>query len=294
VKSNKLAISVAILSLLVVVTMWISILTPHEFSLTFVDVGQGDGALLKTAGGRHVLIDAGPMKGKKSTDSKMLDYILSHNIDRIDVVIISHFHDDHYGGIIGIIDTMPVELLLMPQPLSEAERTVAGEITANLPVDSKVVYMKMGEHLDIGEDVKIEALYQKGVSDENEKSLVNMVTCYEVKTVFTGDIGATTESGIVQNLPSEILDADIVKVAHHGSKYSSSTEFYEQTTPQYAVISVGSNTYGHPTSEAMDRISSFAQVIRTDESGSVKFRFDKNGIVGTPNEIPWYESILGN
>ena len=286
--TTKLQLSLIAIAIVVMVIAWTGFSNDNRFIITFVNVGQGDGALVSTPGGRHILIDAGPQESKNNIGSTMLDYITMNSIGKVDIIIMSHFHDDHVGALQGILSVAGTELILMPTPLSEVERTIASEIAGYAPATTMVRYMKEGESVELGENISISAVFQQQTSDENDKSLINILKYYDSKILFTGDITTNTEALILEKVPKKDLDCDIIKVAHHGSKYASSEEFYQAVTPQYAVISVGKNSYGHPTDEALNRIDRYSdEILRTDELGSISFVIDKNGIKRESSDNWW-------
>lgn len=290
---NKLQISVIVISLAVMISVWGSFLYRGTFNVTFVNVGQGDGAVIQTPGGRHILVDAGPAKRDNIEESLMLEYLFNNGISKADIVVLSHYHDDHYGGLVGILNTLQTELVLLPEPLDDYEYDVACFLMDNLSESTHVAYMEMGESVQLGENITIEALYRKPNKDENERTLVATVRYFNTGILFTGDIAIETESDLLATVPPDKLRADILKVAHHGSKYSSSSAFYDAIDPSFAVISVGKNNYGHPTQDALDRVSTTAEIFRTDEVGSARFIISPDGIEKTPNQADsWLQSIV--
>ena len=135
--------------------------------------------------------------------------------------------------------------------------------------------------LAFGDNLIIQALFiREDTMDENERGIVNMVIYHDTRIMFTADIGFETEHMMIEQLPLQYLRADILKVAHHGSRFSSSSEFMQAVSPSYAVISVGArNMFGHPTQAAMDNIlATGARIMRTDEYGHIRFVLDETGI----------------
>jgi competence protein ComEC len=274
----------SLLTFFVAVTLAFSIQTATQIinrgniTVNFIDVGQGDAALITTAGGRNFLIDSGNDDATQIKNASVVRYLNSKNIRKIDVATVSHYDSDHAGGMRYVVYYFDVDLLILPLPLSEKAKEMHDEIISNADEDTQIVYASVNDNLTIGENMLADIIfYDQNSKDENEQSLVMKVTCFEEKFIFTGDIGFSTEQQILETIPNE--DINVAKVAHHGSKYSSSQEFYEALTPEYAVISVGNNSYGHPTTEAMERITATgAKIIRTDKSGTINFLINKIGI----------------
>ena len=271
--------SIIVVVFITICAVWIEIPNRGCGTVDFADIGQGDGALITTSGGRRILIDAGPRSVSNPTESAMKKYLIQRGISKIDVIVLSHYHDDHYGGIIGIAKEFTPELILLPKPINEENQKVADEIAAQISKETVIIYMKMGESFELGNEVNAEAIFRSTESsDENDRTLVLAVKCKNTKFLFTGDMTMKGEEKILQEISADKLKANVVKVAHHGSKYSSSTEFYEVASPEYAVICVGKNMYGHPTQEALDRISQTSQIMRTDKQGAIEFVIDDSGI----------------
>ena len=220
----------------------------------FIDVGQGDAILLHSSDGTDILIDGGyPDKG-----NKILIYMKRLGIKDLDLVIGSHPHADHIGGLVKVIKNFSVKEVLDPgvvystgifeeylTTIKEEQipfRTaLAGDIInfENSNLKMKVLAPYKGQ-LNYGDDI-------------NDVSFVIKVVYGEVSFLLTGDAGFDTEDKLVLNKVD--IDSDILKVGHHGSRYSSSNMFLSTVSPEVAVIQVGANnTYGHPTTEALTRL----------------------------------------
>ena len=217
-------------------------------------------------------------------------YLLKNGVTHVDGVVVTHLHSDHYRGIVelccmGMVDNLYVyesnflkhEEIEKETGLKEEQiHYVYGGMTLNLDKNASISVLSP-DRKDAGE-------YERMISyeeDENESSLMLMVTIDGVKTIVTGDADAEYESQLVGKLGAS-LDSDILKVAHHGSRYSSSQEFLNAASPEIAVIQVGTNTFGHPTEEAMNRIeSSCHKLFRTDNDGAVGFELSGGDIVHT-------------
>ena len=245
----------------------------------FINIGQGDASLIRTEGGRTFLIDSGNDDARGNADASIVTYLRNLGITHIDVATISHYDLDHAGGMRYIGYYFSPGLLILPKPRTDEEQEVHDDILENCSYSTKVVYAKVGDSLKIGDNFSTDILWRNAKSsDSNERSVVMQAKAYNDKFLYTGDIGEGTESEIVANY-GERLISNVVKVPHHGSKYSSSEEFMGAVHPVYSVISVGKNAYGHPTDEAMDRIrGAGSKVLRTDLDGTIIFKSNEIGL----------------
>ena len=225
------------------------------------------------------LIDAGTYEEGASTVSDLLDY---YGIYQVDVCIMSHWDVDHAGGIAALSVQGRTKSILTSYVPGEDDhdRDVADFFKATgLKEHEKSVFLEQldsllaGDSIALSDTVKIDVLYPYNCSGGgNEESLVLMLNVAgkeKTSVLFTGDIGKLTEDRLVADGAS--IDCDILKVAHHGSKYSSSQDFLDKASPQIAVISVGAhNFYGHPSPAALERLElAGCKVFRTDQEGAV-------------------------
>jgi competence protein ComEC len=240
----------------------------------FFDVGQGDSAFIVTPGGRQILIDGGP-------DNSVLEK-LGDNMpfwDRtIDLIILSHPEKDHLTGLIEVLKRYKVENILW----TKIERNTAEYqewIDGIKKEGARVIIAQAGEKIKIGKlEINIlnplEDLENQELEDSNDSSVVAKLIYGEKSFLFTGDISGKIEASLTEDLTQ--IDSDILKVSHHGSKYSTSDEFIKAVSPQIAVIEVGKdNSYGHPTQDVLDRLLKYGiNILRTDQGGDIKFISD--------------------
>jgi len=241
----------------------------------FLDVGQGDSELFLLPGGVQVLIDGGPPNGRVVTE---LSEILPFTDRYIDLVILTHSQLDHFGGLIQVLDTYRVGAFLWngrrgtTSAFEELERVIA---LRNVPVfvvgaRDKISYRD--GHFNILSPDNKDLL----AKDLNDTSIVAQFIYGEIKAFFTGDIGKKVERKLAETFD---LSSNILKVSHHGSKFSSSDKFLSAVTPTLAIIQVGKNSYGHPTSVTLNRLAGIgAKVFRTDSDGTIKLTFDNGGV----------------
>lgn len=268
--------------------------SPHLLRVIFFDVGQGDAALITTPGGKNILIDAGSLKGATIEESEegtliteidaaekvLIPYFNQHNISKLDALIITHPHIDHFGGALKILDSTTVQLYVdngaaVPNPYFE-------ELLKKVR-KKKIKYFTPlpGDELPIKEDnleIKFLTLPRpftpEDYSSINNSSLVIKLRYKNFTVLFTGDIEKEAELELLNW--GEELRATILKIPHHGSQTSSTLPFLEAVNPSIAVISCGrGNPYGHPHDSVIMRLTELGiETLRTDEKGGIVFVTD--------------------
>lgn len=243
-----------------------SVKAGDKLKVSYIDVGQADSILIQIPNGKNVLIDA----GNNGDATTIVNYLKAQNISRLDYVIATHSHEDHIGSMDTVIKTFDIGQVVMPKESSNT-KTFRDLLTAISSKNLKPIEAKAGVKLDFGSEVSAELLAPNstGYKDINDYSAVLRLVYGKNIFLFTGDAEAQSESEMLP-LGSQ-LKADVLKVGHHGSRTSSSAAFLKLVSPKYAVISVGKgNSYGHPTQEALSRLSGIgATIYRTDESGTI-------------------------
>lgn len=241
-----------------------------RLELYFFAVGQGDGEMAILPGNVKMVIDGGPPNGKAA---QWLGEVLPWHDRYIDMIVLSHAEQDHFGGLADIIQRYKVGVFVYNGigNSSEGFKELAAMVKEkNIPV----VIVREGDRITHG-DSKWEILSASG-KDRNEGALVMRLESKGTTALFTGDIGAETEKRLIKE---KHIQADILKVPHHGSRFSSTAEFLAAVRPRVAVVEVGKNSYGHPTKEVLERIrAAKAQLFRTDTSGTIKFVIE-NGTI---------------
>lgn len=253
--------------------------------VSFINVGQGDCALLKAPGNCDILIDAGGSSSSSSVGTQIIaPYLIKNGVTDVEYIIISHTDTDHTVGINGIIDTMDVENIIIPygQQDTENAKQIINKAKQN---GVNISYFTSGDVLKVNDEILLTAitpdLGQRTYSKEdNDTGTALRVDYGEISFMFTGDMSSTIEKYLIKNYP-DMLEADVLKVAHHGSKYSNSQEFLDVVNPSFAFIPVGENSYGHPTPETIERLEKLgAQIFRADVHKDVTFYFDSKEIKG--------------
>lgn len=248
----------------------------------FLDVGQGDGAVLRipTEGGmKTILVDAGPLTFNRDAGEKVTVPVLQHiRVDTVDLLIMSHPHADHIGGVPAVMGNIPVKEVW--DTFSQYESSLYRRVMDGVE-ERGVAYFKAGagyeSHqfspagLTILHPDSTWAVHQRNV---NNASVVVKLTYGETSFLFVGDLEREGDREISRY--GDILDADILKVGHHGSITSTTPAFLSAVTPQFAVISVGErNKFGHPSGEVIERLEGTGtEVLRTDREGAIWLKTD--------------------
>ena len=232
------------------------IISGAPLKIHFIDVGQGDSILLQS-GGKNMLIDAGP----KDSGSSVISYLKSQGVSSLDVVVATHPHEDHIGGMVSVLDSFPVGLYV---DNGETHTTSTYENLMKTLVAKQIPYaeVKAGKTIPFAPGINILVMSPSSLSgDLNQDSVILKVTDGNEKILLPGD-----SSNIQGNMQAQIL-----KVPHHGSKSGTSSQYLNQVKPEVAVISVGAgNDYGHPASSTLTALQNAgAKVYRTDIDGTV-------------------------
>lgn len=255
--------------------------------MIFVNVGQGDGAVIHTAYGATVIIDGGGGNTQSDYDpgeSIFVPYLASHGLSDIDAAFVSHFHKDHVQGVIAAINELNVRRVYYVQPqlreteplmwyakLCEAAKARGTEL-CELSEDTRLSFER-GLRLNIYLPDKLQLLS----GDENNASLLIRAEYNGVSALYTGDMSALSEEEYIRR--GAIVDSDILKVPHHGSRTAASAEWIAAVSPDFAVISCGENNpFGHPAKQTLETLDG-VRVLRTDLDGDIHFTADGSGII---------------
>lgn len=245
----------------------------------FLNVGQADCALLSTNG--HYMVIDGGNNGDADT---ILSYLEGQGVEKLDAVVGTHPHEDHIGSLDAIINHFDVDAVYMPK-IMHTSKTFEDVLDAVANKGLKIKSPSPGDTIDFS-GLEIEVLGpQREYKDFNNNSIVLKVNAGETAFLFTGDAEETAEKDILQ--ADYDLQADVLKVGHHGSSTSSSQAFLQAVKPKYAVISVGvGNSYHHPEEEALQRLQSIgAEIYRTDLQGNIVCTTDGKNIAFNCNSV---------
>ncbi len=239
---------------------------PFGLKVHFIDVGQGDSMLIQTPNGKAILVDA----GENSEGEKIVEYLKAQGIRKLDVLVGTHPHEDHIGGMDLVVDSFDIGRIYMPKK-STTTKTFKDLLNAikykNLKVDTAMA----GVGIDVDESVQISMIAPNSndYEDLNNYSVVIKLTYNNTSFLLTGDAQNISEKEMLSK--GYNLKSDVLKVGHHGSHSSTTQKFLKAVSPEYAVISLAKeNDYRHPHKETLKKLSDEKiQVFRTDESGTI-------------------------
>jgi len=249
---------------------------PVKMRVTFFDIGQGDAALIEFSGGRRMLIDAGPAQPSFDSGSRtIVPFLMRQGIRRLDAIIVTHPHNDHDGGVPAVLRSVRVDTLYGGVDVDTTQRSYLEHFADSLHIPRVALYA--GRRLQQFTPAEILVLHpslNQPTPSTNDASVVVRIIYGSVSFLFTGDAELWSEAQLTRF--GDILDSEVLKVGHHGSGTSSSREFVEHITPNWAIVSVGKrNRFGHPNPEVLERLNAMgAQVVRLDESGAAIFATD--------------------
>lgn len=248
--------------------------TDYPFFVTFIDVGQGDCELI-SCNGVNILVDG----GEERNSQKIINYLKHLEIDKLDCYIATHPHSDHIGAATDILKAIPCDTVFTTYfsefniPTSDLYEEFLDTVYS---VSAQAVAVEAGDEYTFG-DLKINVHAPITESEDyNEMSVVFTATYESTTVLFTGDTTVEVEQQMLDS--GYFQDVDVLKVAHHGSTSSSSNEYIDSVSPEFAVISCGeNNSYGHPHDEIIEMLETKnIKYLRTDECGSVACYGDGN------------------
>lgn len=238
----------------------------------FIDVGQGDAIFIELPDKRAVLIDG----GETNMSSRVINAINSANKNRLDFVIATHPHSDHIGGLSKVIETFEIGEIYMPTIERKSYKTYQALMSAIQKKGLKQKAAKAGVRILKANDLTLDILapVKSNYADINDWSVILKLTYGSTSFLFMADATASAEKDITAD-----VKADVLKVGFHGSRDSTSDDFLSRVAPKYAVISVGKNPYGHPSSATINKLKNAnIEVYRTDLDGTITFTSDGTDI----------------
>jgi len=243
-----------------------------RLEVSFFDIGQGDSIFIETPEGYQALIDGGP------SYSRIIEKLSSEmpSWDKeIDLVVLSHPESDHMTGLLSVLENYKVDNIVWTGIERDGEKFETWK--RMIDEEGSGIYAVVSGDKFIMGDASLEIISPEEVlsgmyfKESNDTAIVSRLSYGSSSFLFTGDISSKKERDLLDN----DIAADILKVAHHGSKYSTSAEFLEKASPLVAVIQVGKNSYGHPTPEVLTRLdNSGIKVLRNDLDGDIKIVSD--------------------
>lgn len=264
--------------------------------IAFLDVGQGDSALL-SVNSFNYLIDGGGSGtetdpgGFSVGENILVPALRSHGVNKLNGILLTHPHQDHVGGLVAVVKHFPVEQIWLPD-LKTGSPVYALFLKEASGRGIPLHFIAAGQKISLFRDVSVYFFWPPKTPLEgtgsylNNNSAVSQLQVGQIKILLSGDVELEGEEGLLQHLhPRNLLQSQILKVPHHGSSTSSTADFLKAVSPQVGVVSVGaSNLYHHPSPKTMQRLRRFIPYIyRTDQDGTVEFVIHSNAA------IPWIE-----
>lgn len=256
----------------------------HTLRICFADVGQGDCIIIRTPENKNIIIDGGgsinDVKGSYAGERIVVPLLYDLNITRIDLMIATHGHADHIGGLETVLDKIKVERLAVADaPDNELEGLLAYAKSKNVDI----IKAREGDTLFTEKGLSLKALYplkeswkmpQGALINANELSLVTRLDYGGFSSLFTGDIGFETELRLLND--NSKIACDLLKVGHHGSKYSTCDAFIKAVNPGLGIVMVGRNRYGHPSPDTLERLrKNGIKTYQTMDNGAVSVEIEK-------------------
>ncbi|MBR5271750.1 MAG: DNA internalization-related competence protein ComEC/Rec2 [Clostridia bacterium] len=281
--NRRYKIPVSLGCILSCILIVIEIISSYSMQMTFINVGQGDATLISIPYRTNILIDGGGSADYQEDynvgEEIFVPYLQRKAKTHIDAAFVSHFHKDHAEGIIAAIENLDVDRVYLPHSLPENEYRKAIESSSKTR-GTEIYYISEDTTIKLENGIVINAIVPTELAlfseDENNTTVVYKLNYGKTSCLFTGDITSIAEFGLINE--NKDIEADILKVPHHGSEYSTSKDFVEAVNPQYAVISTGlDNQYGFPRQKVLDNLSN-TKVYRTDLNGGITFIINRNGV----------------
>jgi competence protein ComEC len=241
-----------------------------HLSVSFFDVGQGDSIFIQTPEKHQILIDGGPSYTKVLEELSLEMPFLDKEID---LMVLSHPESDHVTGLLSVLENYKIDNILWTGIEKEGEKFETWKRMVE-EEGANVFFASAGKKIYMNDSVleilhPEEPLKGKEYEDSNDTSVVLKLSYKNSSFLFAGDISSKTEKEL------DNIDVDVLKVAHHGSKHSTSAEFLNEVSPLISIIQVGKNSYGHPTEEVLTRLdNSGIKILRNDINGSIKIVSD--------------------
>lgn len=277
---KKMVVALLIISL---IFQLFQIIDSKNLRIYFIDVGQGDSCLIITKSNKTILIDGGGSTDENYDigEKVLVPYLLDRGVKTIDYIMVSHFDNDHCGGLMYVLQKLKVKNIIISKQVKISKEY---EKFMSLVKEKKIniVYVKAGNILKIDNEVRIYILYpfnELAFDDLNNNSIVAKLFYKDFSVLFTGDIEQEAEKIILDRYDEISLKSTIIKAPHHGSKTSSTEEFICTVKPKIALIGVGKdNKFGHPNGQVLGRYKAYnVEIYRTDETGEISIEVKNNG-----------------
>jgi len=277
--------------ILIIILSFFRVRNPY-LKMYFVDVGQGDSTLIITSTNKTILIDGGGSEfGNYDVgESVLVPYLLDRKIKSIDYIIFSHFDSDHCKGLFSVMENLKVKNVVISKQGEYSENfNYFVKLAENKNIN--IIVVQAGHRLIIDKYTYFDILWPTNnlvnTNILNNNSVVCKLNYMNTSILFTGDIEAIAEKELLNIYSNNELEADILKVAHHGSKTSSIQEFVNIVNPKISIIGVGKNNkFNHPSNEIIKRFElNKVQILRTDIMGEICIQIKKNGKIRIDKKI---------
>lgn len=249
-----------------------------DLKIHYIDVGQGDSELIQI-GDKNILIDAG------TSDKKALKYLKSIGVTTLDYLIATHPHEDHIGSMDDVINNLNVKTFYAPKATTTT-KTFENMVNALKNKNLQITVPKVGGQITVGNaTLTFLAPNSEKYEDLNNYSIVVKLKYGNNSFIFMGDAEDVSESEILAKQLD--IQADVIKVGHHGSSSSTTQAFLDKLNPKYAIISCGKdNDYGHPHKETLDKLKAKnIKIFRTDLNGTIIASSDGTDITFNTNPV---------
>ena len=279
----------------------------YDFQVHFIDVGQGDSILIKFPNNETMLIDAGEEEEGKSVTNYTKRFLKEEGLEKLIYVVMTHPDADHIGGLLSVLNEIEVDTVYRPKVYTQEEYNNLNT-TENLMISTtntynqvlslikekgcQEIFSERGLNLNLGGcDLEFLSPELNYYTSTNNISAVIMLTYQTKKFLFTGDADSQIEQTLLSQYGEE-LQADVLKVAHHGSNSSSSIEFLEVVSPEYSVLSVAQNK-DLPSVTVLNRLNSIdSEILTTSSNGSMAFTIENDEVIVATIENPSMDIAL--
>lgn len=241
--------------------------------ITALDVGQGQ-CISVFAGDKTMLIDCGGTGTLDRAGETAGAYLSSCGRDRVDVLLLTHLHADHANGVAELLELIDVERIILPAEPDDEDRLLDEIIKSAEKHGARLEYLSADAEIELG-GINARLFAPGEAGDTNERCIMALVSVKDYDMLITGDGSKSAERELVSE--RELENIELLIVGHHGSRYSSCGELLGSIGGESAIVSVGYNTYGHPTYETLERLDAYGyNIYRTDLNGTIEIRIGKN------------------
>lgn len=259
----------------VLLVTWVPIKSSNLEIITF-DVGNADSFLIKTPKNEYIMIDtakSGYKGGKSQAEVVILKYLIDRGIKNIDTLIVTHFDNDHCGGAVDLLKNLKVKTLYV-NDLNHSSYSAKSIYKQAEIVGTNIELAHNNQVIYNNDGLVLTNLLGESSDSDNENSIITLLEYKDFTMLFTGDAGVKGLMPILKDIPKNLT---VLKVPHHGANGGLNKEIINQLNPQYSIISVGENKFGHPAVYTLGLLKN-SKVLRTDVDNSILIKFGKQGL----------------